>query len=105
MPLQHRFGKANDVVSAAGKRNILHVQGVIWVSNSSTERHTTEGGRIVKSNPLRSGATTHVSARPTTTTVSSEDVVNWLHDASLRLFEARLARGAAVARRAHRSAA
>jgi hypothetical protein len=98
MPLQHRFGKANDVVSAAEKRNIPHVQGVIWVSNSSTERHTTEGGRIVKSNPLRSGATTHVSARPTTTTVSSEDVVNWLHDASLRLFEARLARGG-VARR------
>lgn len=56
------------------------------------------------SNPLR--LATHVSARPTTTTeIHSEDVVNWLHDASLRLFEARLARGSAVTRRPHRSAA
>jgi hypothetical protein len=63
------------------------------------------GGRIVRSNPLRSGATTHVAARSTATEIHSEDVVNWLHDASLRLFEARLARGRAVARRTHRSAA
>lgn len=56
------------------------------------------------SNPLR--LATHVSARPTTATeIHSEDVVNWLHDASLRLFEARLARGSRVGRRAHRSAA
>ena len=55
-------------------------------------------------NPLRLAK--HVSARPTTATeIHSEDVVNWLHDASLRLFEARLARGTAIARRSHRSAA
>ena len=59
----------------------------------------------MRSNPLRSGATTHASAHSTSTEIHSEDVVNWLHDASLRLFEARLARGAAVARHAHRSAA
>lgn len=46
----------------------------------------------VKTNPLRSGANVHRSARLTTTTAHSEDVVNWLHDASQRLFEARLAR-------------
>lgn len=55
-------------------------------------------------NPLRLAK--HVSARPTRTTeIHSEDVVNWLHEASLRLFEARLARGASVTRRVHRSAA
>jgi hypothetical protein len=57
----------------------------------------------VTSNPLRLAA--RVSARPTTTEIHSEDVVNWLHDASLRLFEARLARGTALTRRPHRSAA
>lgn len=55
-------------------------------------------------NPLR--LANHVSARASTTTeIHSEDVVNWLHDASLRLFEARLTRGQAIARRSHRSAA
>jgi hypothetical protein len=49
-----------------------------------------EGG--VTTNPLRAGANTHRSARSTTTKAHSEDVVNWLHDASQRLFEARLAR-------------
>jgi hypothetical protein len=49
-----------------------------------------EGG--VKANPLRAGASTHRSARPTTTKAHSEDVVNWLNDASQRLLEARLAR-------------
>lgn len=56
-------------------------------------------------NPLDTGAATHVSARPTTAPIHSEDVVNWLHDASLRLFEARLARSAARPRRLHRTAA
>jgi hypothetical protein len=46
----------------------------------------------VKTNPLRTGGNTHRSARPTTTKAHSEDVVNWLHDASQRLLEARLAR-------------
>jgi hypothetical protein len=57
----------------------------------------------VKSHPRISGSTPHVSARPTQ--IHSEDVVNWLHDASLRLFEARLARTAAAARRVERPAA
>jgi len=57
----------------------------------------------VKSHPRISGSTAHVSARPTQ--IHSEDVVNWLHDASLRLFEARLARTAAAARRVERPAA
>jgi hypothetical protein len=56
-----------------------------------------EGG--LKTNPLRAGADTHRSARPTTTKAHSEDVVNWLHDASQRLLEARLAR--ALGRRRH----
>jgi hypothetical protein len=46
----------------------------------------------VPRNPLRAGASTHASTRPTTTKAYSEDVVDWLHDASLRLLEARLAR-------------
>jgi hypothetical protein len=45
----------------------------------------------VPRNPLRR-ATAHASTRPTTTKAYSEDVVDWLHDASLRLLEARLAR-------------
>jgi hypothetical protein len=56
----------------------------------SARATTQEGG--VKTNPLRTGANTHRSARPTTTKAHSEDVVNWLHDASQRLLEARLAR-------------
>jgi hypothetical protein len=46
----------------------------------------------VKTNPLRTGGNAHRSARPTTTKAHSEDVVNWLHEASQRLLEARLAR-------------
>ncbi len=65
---------------------------------------TTEGGRIVTSNQPRPGTATHASLRPTTTKAYAEDVVNWLHDASLRLLEARIAREAA-ARRLHRRAA
>jgi hypothetical protein len=75
-----------------------------WGGESAEASAMTEGGRIMVSNPLRSGATSHVSARPTTTHIRSEDVVNWLHDASLRLFEARLARRGA-ARRPRSSAA
>ena len=58
---------------------------------------------MVKSNPRISGSTAHVSARPTQ--IHSEDVVNWLHDASLRLFEARLARRTEAARHPERTAA
>ena len=57
----------------------------------------------MKSHPRISGSAAHVSARPTQ--IHSEDVVNWLHDASLRLFEARLARAAAAAHRVERPAA
>ena len=46
----------------------------------------------MKTNPLRTGGNAHRSARPTPTKAHSEDVVNWLHEASQRLFEARLAR-------------
>jgi hypothetical protein len=46
----------------------------------------------VPRNPLHAGATAHTSTRATTTKAYSEDVVDWLHDASLRLLEARLAR-------------
>jgi hypothetical protein len=56
----------------------------------SARANSQEGG--VTTNPLRAGANTHRSARTTTTKAHSEDVVNWLHDASQRLLEARLAR-------------
>ena len=76
MSEQHR-------VSAPGREGQLR-------AGMSARANSQESG--VKTNPLRAGANTHRSARATTTKAHSEDVVNWLHDASQRLLEARLAR-------------